>query len=94
MKGDPSGLVLLSFANEALATLESWDAQSIDDCLTRLAESKAEGKLGRVAQPVRIAVAGGPVSPPICDTLILLGKESTTKRIERCLEYFASKCDV
>ena len=94
MKGDPSGLVLLSFANEALAALESWDAQSIDDCLTRLAESKAEGKLGRVAQPVRIAVAGGPVSPPICDTLILLGKESTTKRIERCLEYFASKCDV
>jgi glutamyl/glutaminyl-tRNA synthetase len=93
MKGDPSGLVLLSLAKDALACLDTWNAKSIDDCLTTLADSAADGKLGRVAQPVRVAVAGGPVSPPICDTLILLGRESSIRRIELCLEYFASTCD-
>ena len=93
IKGDPSGLSFLSLARGALAELETWDALSIDDCLNRLAESNADGNLGRVAQPVRIAVAGGPVSPPIGDTLILLGKDASLKRIELCLEYFASKCD-
>ena len=93
MKGEPSGLALLSLVKDALACLDSWDAKSIDDCLVALAASEADGKLGRVAQPVRVAVAGGPVSPPICDTLILLGKESSIRRIELCLEYFASKCD-
>ena len=93
MKGDPSGLVLLSLAKDALACLDTWDVKSIDDCLTTLADSAADGKLGRVAQPVRVAVAGGPVSPPICDTLILLGRESSIRRIELCLEYFTSMCD-
>ena len=93
MKGDPSGLVLLSLAKDALACLDSWDTKSIDECLTALADSEADEKLGRVAQPIRVAVAGGPVSPPICDTLILLGKESSIRRIELCLEYFASTCD-
>ena len=93
IKGDPSGLALLSIAKDGLAALDTWDARSIDDCFTKLAESNAEGKLGRVAQPVRVAVAGGPVSPPISDTLILLGKDSSIKRIELCLDYFASKCD-
>ena len=84
---------MLSLVKDALASLDSWDAKSIDDCLVALADSEADGKLGRVAQPVRIAVAGGPVSPPICDTLILLGKKSSIRRIELCLEYFASTCD-
>lgn len=93
LKGDPSGLALLSLAKDALACLDTWEAKTIDDCLVALADSEADGKLGRVAQPVRVAVAGGPVSPPICDTLILLGKESSIKRIELCLEHFASTCD-
>ncbi|MEE2912515.1 MAG: glutamate--tRNA ligase [Planctomycetota bacterium] len=93
LKGDPSGLELLSIARSALSELDSWDAISIDGCFNQLAEENAEGKLGKVAQPVRVAVAGGPVSPPICDTLILLGKESSINRIELCLAYFANNPD-
>ena len=84
---------MLPFILADLAALETWDAESIDQCLTKCADGHAGGKLGKVAQPVRIAVAGGPVSPPISDTLILLGKASTCRRIERCLEHFASVCD-
>ena len=78
---------------EAFTALETWDAESIDSCLHTLAENLADGALGKVAQPVRIAVAGGPVSPPIGDTLVLLGKESSLCRLSRCLEHFSATCD-
>jgi glutamyl-tRNA synthetase len=42
-------------------------------------------KLGKVAQPLRVAVAGSGVSPPIDQTLALLGKDVTLARIARAL---------
>ena len=41
--------------------------------------------LGKVAQPVRVAVSGGTVSPPIDVTLEILGREATLERIDRAL---------
>lgn len=38
--------------------------------------------MGKLAQPIRIMVAGGPISPPIDVTLALLGKEETVKRLK------------
>ena len=93
LKGEVSGLSRMPAIIEAFKEVESWSAEAIDSCLHTLASTLAEGNLGKVAQPVRIAVAGGPVSPPIGDTLILLGKKSTLRRLERCHEYFASTCD-
>jgi glutamyl-tRNA synthetase len=49
-----------------------------------------EGNLGKVAQPLRIAVSGGTVSPPIFDTLAILGRESTLSRIRRCVATFTA----
>ena len=92
-KGEVTGLSLLPYAKQALSEIEHWNANAIDECLHSCAKKHADGKLGKVAQPLRIAVAGGPISPPISDTLILLGKESTLLRIDRCLQYFASACD-
>ena len=94
LKGEETGLSRLPAIIAAFEKLESWDSDSIDTCLHSLADALAGGNLGKVAQPVRIAVAGGPVSPPIGDSLVLLGKESTLRRLERCLEYFVSACDV
>jgi glutamyl-tRNA synthetase len=88
-----SGLSRMPVIIETLAQLETWDAESIDGCLHALADKLADGSLGKVAQPVRIAVAGSPVSPPIGDTLVLLGKDSTICRLKRCYEHFASACD-
>ena len=93
LKGEVTGLSRMPAMIEALESLESWNGESIHDCLESLAETLAEGHLGKVAQPIRIAVAGGPVSPPIGDTLVLLGKESSIKRMKRCLEHFTSACD-
>ncbi|MDP6541823.1 MAG: hypothetical protein QGF07_03465, partial [Phycisphaerales bacterium] len=93
LKGEETGLSRMPAIIEAFQGQEAWDSTSIDTCLHSLADELADGNLGKVAQPVRIAVAGGPVSPPIGDTLVLLGKERTLRRLERCQEYFASVCD-
>ena len=48
---------------------------------------EAELGLGKVAQPVRVAVSGSTVSPPIFDTLAILGRDATLARIDRCLAH-------
>jgi len=93
LKGDVTGLSRMPSIIDALSSLDEWNVEAIDTCLHTLADELAEGNLGKVAQPVRIAVAGGPVSPPIGDTLVLLGKKSSITRLKRCHKYFASLCD-
>jgi len=39
--------------------------------------------MGKLAQPIRILVSGGPVSPPIDVTLALLGKGESLQRIKQ-----------
>jgi glutamyl-tRNA synthetase len=39
-----------------------------------------------VAQPLRVALTGTTISPSIVDTMMLLGKEKTIRRIQRCIE--------
>jgi glutamyl-tRNA synthetase len=41
--------------------------------------------LGKVAQPLRVAISGTTVSPPIFESLEFLGRERTMARIDRCL---------
>jgi glutamyl-tRNA synthetase len=42
-------------------------------------------KFGDVAQPIRVALAGAAVSPPIHETLALLGKEESLRRMAQAL---------
>ncbi len=68
-----------------LAALERWEAPAIHGVLEALAAEKSLG-LGKIAQPLRVAVTGGTVSPPIDATLVLLGKKRALERIERALQ--------
>ena len=67
-----------------LAGLASWTAAAIHDQLTAFAAARALG-LGKVAQPLRVALSGGTVSPPIDATVALLGRERVLARIDRAL---------
>jgi glutamyl-tRNA synthetase len=67
-----------------LAALAEWRAPEIHGLLEAFAAEKSLG-LGKVAQPLRVAVSGGTVSPPIDATLVLLGRQRTLGRIERAL---------
>ncbi|HKK06884.1 MAG TPA: glutamate--tRNA ligase, partial [Gammaproteobacteria bacterium] len=61
--------------------LPHWRPEELHSAVMAVAQA-AGLKLGAVAQPLRIAVSGGPVSPPIDVTLALLGRENTLRRIE------------
>jgi glutamyl-tRNA synthetase len=67
-----------------LAALTDWQAPAIHGVLESLAQEKALG-LGKIAQPLRVAVSGGTVSPPIDATLALLGRTNTLARLDRVL---------
>ena len=85
-KGEPNGLEFLAQVQPVLEHIAEFNAASIEAAVEAFAAEHCEGNLGKVAQPLRIAACGGPVSPPIFDTLAMLGRESVLRRIERCLE--------
>jgi glutamyl-tRNA synthetase len=67
-----------------LAAAADWTAPALDAIVKQYAGQKQLG-LGKVAQPLRVAVSGTAVSPPIFESLEFLGRDSTLRRIERCL---------
>jgi glutamyl-tRNA synthetase len=78
---------VLDEARAALAALEGpWTAAAVHGVLEALVAKLGVG-LGKVAQPLRVAVAGSGVSPPIDATLAILGAEATLRRIDRALEH-------
>jgi glutamyl-tRNA synthetase len=68
-----------------LAEVE-WTPEAIHAAVVATAE-EAGLKLGKVAQPLRVAISGGGVSPPIDVTVHLVGRELTLARIDRALQY-------
>ncbi|HEX7046825.1 MAG TPA: glutamate--tRNA ligase [Gammaproteobacteria bacterium] len=84
----PDAVAPLSRIRDALAELSNWKAGDIHNTVNAIAESM-ELKLGKVAQPIRVAVAGKGVSPPIDITLELLGREKTLARIDRAIRHIS-----
>lgn len=85
LKGDPSGAAVLRDLHPRLAALVDWQPAAIDAAIRTFAEASGLG-LGKVAQPLRVAVTGTTISPQISDTLALLGRERTLRRVERALQ--------
>ena len=80
----PEALTLLSNASQELAQLQDWSATAIHQLISKF--SAARGiSLGKLAQPMRLAVCGGTVSPPIDATLAILGKLESQSRLARAL---------
>jgi len=71
----------LEEARKHLAALAEWSAARINDVLNALAAELGVG-LGKIAQPLRVAVTGSAVSPPIDVTLALLGRERALARLD------------
>ncbi len=76
----------LTELRQRLVALPQWEAAAIHAAVTGVAEAE-DLKLGKVAQPLRVAVAGCAVSPPIDVTLTLLGREKTLARLDAALEH-------
>jgi glutamyl-tRNA synthetase len=77
----PDILVKIGTLVDELAQLTEWSATAINDRLKAFALTH-EVSLGKLAQPLRIAVCGGTVSPPIDQTLQILGRDEAFKRLQ------------
>jgi glutamyl-tRNA synthetase len=85
LKGEPPGYDLLETVVPILEAVNEWSVEAVHAALESFVKDHAGGQLGRIAQPLRIAVSGGVVSPGIAETLAILGRDSTLARIRRCL---------
>jgi glutamyl-tRNA synthetase len=74
----------LADARAALADVEPFDAEAIDVALRGVVEARGD-KAKDVFQPVRVALAGTTVSPGIFETLAVLGREESLRRIDAAL---------
>lgn len=83
-KGDAAGLAVLREMRGAIAAQADWSPAALEQFIRSFGEQRQMG-LGKVAQPLRVAVTGTTVSPPIFETLAILGRERTLARIDRCL---------
>jgi glutamyl-tRNA synthetase len=80
----PEAVFPLSAVCEALQKLKDWNKEAIHLAVQSVAE-KLDLKLGKIAQPVRVAVSGNTISPPIDVTLSLLGRDKTLHRLNVAL---------
>ncbi len=71
---------------ERLTTLEPWACESLHALVEEIAGAH-EMKLGKIAQPLRVAVTGSAASPSIDVTLQLVGREQCLKRLDHALAY-------
>lgn len=76
---------VLEAVGSKLAQLPDWKAPAIHVAIMTVAEALGLG-LGKVAQPIRVAVSGGTVSPPIDVTLEILGRETTLQRLAAAID--------
>jgi glutamyl-tRNA synthetase len=73
---------LLAEVTAVLERLENWTSAAIHDVISSVAAARGVA-LGKLAQPIRLAVCGGTVSPPIDATLAILGKAEALSRLAR-----------
>ncbi len=80
----PDSKKLLAEAREGLKALPEWTHEGIDAVVKAVSEKAGVG-MGKVAQPIRVAVTGNVVSPGIGDTLELVGRDEVFKRLDAAL---------
>jgi len=82
----PDSAAVLESTRSALGVLPDWSPATIHQAIQGQADAIGLG-LGKVAQPIRVAVSGGSVSPPIDQTLAILGRDETIARLDRAIAF-------
>lgn len=77
-------LKLVRQVRDEIAALPEWSVQSLDAVIKTVSERAGVG-MGKVAQPIRVAVTGNTVSPGIGETLLLMGKDEALRRLDAAL---------
>ena len=80
----PTAAAALTAAHEQLAIVPEWTVSAVHQAIEAAAASLGQG-MGKVAQPLRVAMTGTQVSPSIDRTVYLAGRQRALKRIEDAL---------
>jgi glutamyl-tRNA synthetase len=83
-KNEGEGFAMLRQLRPRLAELDPWSGEAAHALMQDVAREQ-DIKMGKVAQPVRVAVSGKAATPEIDRTLAILGKDETLKRLDTCL---------
>jgi len=86
---DPATAERLRAVRGALAAVEPWEPEAIEPVLRAVAERLGVG-LGKVAQPLRVALTGSAASPGIDQVLWLMGREKALRRIDAAVSHIES----
>ena len=86
----PVILDALVMLREQLAGSSDWTNAAIQRAISTTAENFGLN-MGKLAQPLRVAITGGTVSPSIDDTVRLLGREKTLTRLDRAVEFIKQR---
>jgi glutamyl-tRNA synthetase len=79
-----AGRESLAAARETIAAVEPFDLEHVDAALRALVEARG-AKPKDLFQPIRVALAGTTVSPGIFETVVVLGRDETLRRIDSAL---------
>ena len=80
----PEIIPVLLEMRDRFRALPDWEPAAIHQLIKDLAEQKSLN-LGKIAQPLRVAVTGNTVSPPIDQTLFHLGRDTVLKRLDKAI---------
>ncbi len=86
----PVALEPLQKVREALAALDDWQPEALHRAVQEVAEA-LDIKMGKVAQPLRVAVVGRAASPGIDVTLHLVGRDACLRRIDRAIDFIRQR---
>jgi len=82
----PEAAPLFAELAEGLKALDAFTEEGIEGAFNDILDRKGL-KLGKLAQPVRVALTGGTVSPGIFEMIAALGRERSVKRLEGAVEF-------
>lgn len=91
LKNERQGEAALKDVRVVFASSD-WTAAALEAAIKAYCERTGLG-LGKVAQPIRVAVTGSTISPPIFESLEMLGRDATLARVDRCLEVCGAGAD-
>lgn len=78
--GDPEAPAILAAAIDAFGSLEEWKAPTLHEATLAVAEGVGR-KLGKAQAPIRVALTGRRVGPPLFEAMELLGPDRTLARL-------------
>jgi glutamyl-tRNA synthetase len=84
---------LLRDLRDGMQTLSDWSEGALQKLFDEVADAHGGLKMGKLAQPVRVAVTGGPNSPGIFETLEVVGRDRSVQRLGRAIEMAEARAD-